>query len=128
MGCISFVAGGAVARADPDSVALHPGWRKAVALAYTARSWEEGASGEVVRQTHQQIAQDVRRLEPISPDSATYMNEVSIEKKLVLSSTDSGVLPLRRPCTNPILEGHSLGATIISCNPSSANMTPSRCL
>jgi len=74
----SFVAGGTVARADPDSVALHPGWRQAVALVDTSRSWQDGASGEVIRQIRQQIAQDVRRLEPISPGSATYMNEASL--------------------------------------------------
>jgi len=75
---INFVAGGAVARADPDSVALHPGWRQALALAYTVGSWEGGASGEVIRQVRQQVARDVRRLEPISPGSATYMNEASL--------------------------------------------------
>lgn len=75
---INFVAGGAVARADPESVALNPGWRKAVAHAYTADGWDSGASGEVVRQVRQRIAEAVKRLEPISPNSATYMNEASL--------------------------------------------------
>ncbi|KAJ3569435.1 hypothetical protein NP233_g5042 [Leucocoprinus birnbaumii] len=75
---INFVAGGAVARANPDSVALNPGWRKAVAMAYTADGWEDGASGEVVRAARQRVAEYVRRLDPISPDSTTYMNEASL--------------------------------------------------
>ncbi len=78
MGLHSFVAGGAVARTDPSSVALHPGWRKALALANTGGSWVAGDSAEVIRQARQQVAQSVRRLEPLSPDSAAYMNEVSI--------------------------------------------------
>ncbi|KAJ3570977.1 hypothetical protein NP233_g4058 [Leucocoprinus birnbaumii] len=75
---INFVAGGAVARANPDSVALNPGWRKAVAMAYTADGWEDGATGEVVRAARQRVAEYVRRLDPISPDSTTYMNEASL--------------------------------------------------
>ncbi|KAF9450811.1 FAD-binding domain-containing protein [Macrolepiota fuliginosa MF-IS2] len=75
---INFVAGGAVARADPDSVGLHPGWRKAVAHVWTSEGWEAGDSGDVVRQARQRVAREVRRLEPISPDSATYMNEASL--------------------------------------------------
>lgn len=89
LGFISSVAGGAVARADPDSVALHPGWRKAVALTTTISAWVEGDSGEVIRQARERDAQLVRWLEPISPDSATYMNEVSISSIMVFFSTEA---------------------------------------
>ncbi|KXN89767.1 hypothetical protein AN958_05307 [Leucoagaricus sp. SymC.cos] len=75
---INFVAGGAVARANPDSVALNPGWRQAVALVYTADGWNPGDSGEIVRQARQRVAEYVRLLDPISPASATYMNEASL--------------------------------------------------
>jgi hypothetical protein len=57
-------------------VALNPGWRKAVALVYTTGSWVPGASAEEVHAARQGVANDVRSLDPISPDSATYMNEV----------------------------------------------------
>ncbi|KAF9448105.1 FAD-binding domain-containing protein [Macrolepiota fuliginosa MF-IS2] len=73
-----LVAGGVVGRADPDSVGLNPGWRKAAALAVTVETWKEGASSSVVFEARQRIAEYVRRLEPISPDSATYMNEASL--------------------------------------------------
>jgi len=79
---ISFglIAGGAVARVDPDSVGLNPGWRKATAFAFTVETWEEGAPSDVVFQARQRIAEYVRRLEPISPGSATYMNEASLHE------------------------------------------------
>ncbi|KAF9450775.1 FAD-binding domain-containing protein [Macrolepiota fuliginosa MF-IS2] len=50
----------------------------AVMLAYTVETWTAGDSGDIVRQARQRIAQEVRRLDPISPDSATYMNEASL--------------------------------------------------
>ncbi|KAF9448149.1 hypothetical protein P691DRAFT_792871 [Macrolepiota fuliginosa MF-IS2] len=74
----NLLAGGAVARVDPDSVGLNPGWRKATAFALTFETWEEGAPSDVVFQARQRVAEYVRRLEPISPDSATYMNEASL--------------------------------------------------
>ncbi|KXN83406.1 6-hydroxy-D-nicotine oxidase [Leucoagaricus sp. SymC.cos] len=74
----NFVAGGAVSRVDPDSVGLNPGWRKAVALVYTAEGWNEGASSGEIQQARQRVAAAVPRLDPISPDSATYQNEASL--------------------------------------------------
>lgn len=76
-----------MARVDPDSVGLHPGWRKALAIAITISPWGEGDSGEIVRQARERDAQFVRLLEPISPDSATYMNEVSVKANYGLSET-----------------------------------------
>lgn len=74
----SFVAGGAVARAQPDSVGLNPGWRRGVALLYTAWIWDEGASVEVIEEAQRGVVRDVEALDWVSPDSATYMNEVRI--------------------------------------------------
>ncbi|KAF7777755.1 CAZyme family AA7 [Agaricus bisporus var. burnettii] len=75
---INFVAGGAVGLAEPDSVALNPGWRKAVAHVYTSGNWEEGTSAETIKEIQRGVARHVRALDPISPDSTTYMNEASL--------------------------------------------------
>ncbi|KAF9448104.1 FAD-binding domain-containing protein [Macrolepiota fuliginosa MF-IS2] len=52
----------------------------ASAFAFTAETWEEGASSDVVFQARQRVAEHVRRLDSISPDSATYMNEASLHE------------------------------------------------
>ncbi|EKM83321.1 hypothetical protein AGABI1DRAFT_69619 [Agaricus bisporus var. burnettii JB137-S8] len=77
---VHFVTGGAVGRVEPDSVALNPGWRKAVALVRTAGSWEEGTSAKAINRIQQGLAQDVTALDHISPDLATYMNEASLHE------------------------------------------------
>ncbi|KAF5349637.1 hypothetical protein D9756_008853 [Leucocoprinus leucothites] len=75
---INAICGGAVSRADPSSTGLNPGWRDAVGLVYTTGFWQEGASPEVIQAVRQQLVSDIHHLDPISPDSATYMNEASL--------------------------------------------------
>jgi hypothetical protein len=106
--CNSFVAGGAVARAHPDSVGLNPGWRKGVALLYTARLWVEGVSVAEIEEVRRGVAEDVRALDQISSDSATYMNEVGILFSFWSWSRLVYNFYHRRLCMNLILKSRSL--------------------
>jgi hypothetical protein len=71
------VAGGAASQIDPDSVAFHPSWRKALALIYISQSWDENASVNEIRAAQQQLIANTQILDTISTDSAAYYNEVS---------------------------------------------------
>ena len=72
-----LVAGGASSQIDPDSVAFHPSWRKALALIYISESWDENASVDGIRAAQQRLIDNTGILDTISTDSAAYYNEVS---------------------------------------------------
>jgi len=71
------VAGGAVSKPDPDSMALHPGWRSAVSHAWIAASWEDGADAATINGAIEQLRAETRILDQITTDSASYYNEGS---------------------------------------------------
>ncbi len=73
----SFVSGGAVLRVDPDSTGLVPAWRKSVGLIVAGPVWAEGTpSAEIDSMIKFFLYQLNEYLEPVSPDSGTYLNEV----------------------------------------------------
>jgi hypothetical protein len=118
-----------VARADPESVALNPGWRKAVAHVYVGEGWNPGDSGDIVRQARQRIARDVTLLDPISPDSATYMNEVRTgampsHKRVYILMFHTNY---RHHYMNPTSKNHFSEPIMVDCGISNGSTTPSPC-
>lgn len=78
---LSFVAGGAVSKVDPDSSGLNPAWREAVALVITGISWEEGTTSSQINRLRQGAAANLDVLDRVSVDSGTYFNEASLYEK-----------------------------------------------
>ncbi|KAM6495416.1 hypothetical protein JOM56_008122 [Amanita muscaria] len=78
---LSFVAGGAVSKVDPDSSGLNPAWREAVALVITGISWEEGTTSFQINRLRQSAAANLDVLDRVSVDSGTYFNEASLYEK-----------------------------------------------
>jgi len=72
------VAGGAVAKVDPDSAGLNPEWRKSIGELVASISWQEGASTADINALREVAASDLALLDTISPGSATYFNEVRV--------------------------------------------------
>ncbi|KAK2460205.1 hypothetical protein APHAL10511_007796 [Amanita phalloides] len=78
----SFVAGGAVTRADPDAVGVTPAWRDALGVLNGGSSWDEGASAAEIERLRQAALDELNNiLDKVSPDSGTYMNEASLYEK-----------------------------------------------
>ncbi|KAJ3569639.1 hypothetical protein NP233_g4921 [Leucocoprinus birnbaumii] len=73
---INAICGGAVSRINPSSAGLNPNWRKAVGEVYTTGAWADGTPASVIEGIRKQLIQDIHTLDPISPGSATYMNEL----------------------------------------------------
>ncbi|KAJ2912448.1 hypothetical protein MD484_g7967, partial [Candolleomyces efflorescens] len=80
VGGVLCVAGGNSARIDPDSVAFHPSWRKALALIYISESWDQNASVTEIRAAQQKLIDNTAILDTISSDSAAYYNEASLHE------------------------------------------------
>ena len=59
---------------DPDSVGVHPDWRKAVAHVYTLRKWNEGDSASVIEESKRRLRAYLDILSGLG--RATYLNEV----------------------------------------------------
>ncbi|KAF8157198.1 hypothetical protein B0H34DRAFT_789625 [Crassisporium funariophilum] len=74
------VAGGAVSRVDPDSMGLNPSWRKAVAHIYASVSWQEGATGDVIRAAQSSLKKSAAILDTLTTDSGSYLNEGSMHE------------------------------------------------
>jgi hypothetical protein len=70
------VAGGAVAKADPDSAGLNPAWRKALIHSVVAQTWKDGAPLSDILAAKEQVKKDTKVLEDLAPDSGSYFNEV----------------------------------------------------
>jgi hypothetical protein len=69
----SFVAGGAVSRADPDSVGVNPAWRKAILHIVAAVAWEDGQPVSEIRDAQQRLREMLNELEKVGDGS--YLNE-----------------------------------------------------
>ncbi|KAF8708480.1 hypothetical protein AX14_013585 [Amanita brunnescens Koide BX004] len=77
-----FVAGGAVARVDPDATGLNPAWREAVGLVTSGSAWKEGASAAEIESLRQAALDNLNSyLDKVSPNSGTYFNEASLYEK-----------------------------------------------
>jgi hypothetical protein len=73
-----MVAGGAVARVDPDATAIHPSWRSAIAVGITAITWPEGMSLSNINTIRNGFKQNVNVLATLAgPDAGSYFNEVN---------------------------------------------------
>ncbi|GJE99668.1 FAD-binding domain-containing protein [Phanerochaete sordida] len=72
------VAGGAVSRVDPDSVALNPAWRSALAHVVFSAGWADGASRSTIDATRSQIKQSEAALRALTPGGGAYFNEASL--------------------------------------------------
>ncbi|KAF7329138.1 FAD-binding domain protein [Mycena kentingensis (nom. inval.)] len=72
----NFVAGGVISTIDPDSVALHPYWRKALVSFGLAAVWDSStplAETEALQADLTARTQDLERL--VGRDAAAYFNE-----------------------------------------------------
>ena len=72
------MAGGAVAKINPDSAGLNPEWRKSIGELVTGIGWQEGASTADINVLRKAAASSLALLDTVSPGSATYFNEVRI--------------------------------------------------
>ncbi|ESK88031.1 fad binding domain-containing protein [Moniliophthora roreri MCA 2997] len=75
---LNHVAGGAVSRADPDSVGVNPAWRDAVAHVYATVGWPDGTSAAEIQSFRQQLRGYNDVLEALEPGAGTYLNEASL--------------------------------------------------
>ncbi|KAH7099500.1 FAD/FMN-containing protein [Auriculariales sp. MPI-PUGE-AT-0066] len=75
-GSFNFVAGGAVSTFDPDSVALHPYWRKALVSYGIGAIWNSTTSIEDANAIRANVTAMTKELERIvGEDAAAYTNE-----------------------------------------------------
>jgi hypothetical protein len=72
----SLVAGGQVARVEPDDTGLTPAWRNSLAYVTLGTGWKDGATKTQIDAARQLLIQDMKVLEGIAPDSGAYLNEV----------------------------------------------------
>jgi len=72
-----LVAGGAVARVDPDSTGLNPAWRKALVLTSAGFIWTDGMSSSEISALRAEFKQTMVKYESIAPNSGAYLNEAS---------------------------------------------------
>ncbi|RDB23754.1 hypothetical protein Hypma_009405 [Hypsizygus marmoreus] len=72
---INFVAGGAVAKVDPDSTGLNPAWRKALAHVLFTEEWAEGQPASYIREVRKRLQGRLKILDRVTPESGAYFNE-----------------------------------------------------
>jgi hypothetical protein len=72
----SFVAGGAVSKADPDSVGVNPAWRKAIVHITADAVWEEGQPLSDIRNAQQKVRDILNELDKVG--DGAYFNEARI--------------------------------------------------
>ena len=72
----SLIAGGAVAKADPNSTGLNPAWRKALIHTILGTAWDEGASSSVIEQQRDTLKRYTSVLNDLVPHAGAYLNEV----------------------------------------------------
>ena len=73
-----LVAGGAVAKSDPESTGLNPAWRKALIHIAAGAGWADGAPLEEIEAAKERVKDYTRALEKLAPNSGAYFNEVSL--------------------------------------------------
>lgn len=78
---MNFVAGGAVAKADPESTGLNPAWRKTFGEVYVTVGWPAGSSSSVVNLAVESLKNNTEIIDRLSVDSASYLNEGSLHEK-----------------------------------------------
>lgn len=61
-------------KVDPDSVGVHPDWRKALAVVIVAEWLEEGDSGSVIAEARSRLSAKLDILTGLG--RGTYLNEV----------------------------------------------------
>ncbi|KAF8621270.1 hypothetical protein AX15_007930 [Amanita polypyramis BW_CC] len=76
-----FVAGGAVSQFDPDSAGVNPAWRESVGMYISSITWPEGTPTTEINTLRQTAAANLALLDPLAPNSATYLNEASLYEK-----------------------------------------------
>ncbi|EAU82165.2 FAD binding domain-containing protein [Coprinopsis cinerea okayama7 len=74
----NIVAGGAVSQVDPESTGLNPAWRQAVAQIYVGEGWGDGYNLEEIERARERLKNGTDILDPISVDSAAYLNEAML--------------------------------------------------
>ncbi|KAF7791875.1 hypothetical protein EIP86_002899 [Pleurotus ostreatoroseus] len=75
-----LIAGGAVAKPDPNSTGLNPAWRKALVLYILWTAWDEGASSSVIEQQRDTLKRYTSVLNDLVPHAGTYLNEASLHE------------------------------------------------
>ncbi|KAI0094879.1 hypothetical protein BDY19DRAFT_988669 [Irpex rosettiformis] len=73
-----LVAGGAVAKADPDSAGINPARHKALVHTVAGHGWANDASLENIISAKEKVKGFTRSLERLSPASGAYFNEASL--------------------------------------------------
>ena len=79
-----MIGGGAVSKMDPDSVGVHPDWRKALAIIILSLPWQEGDSASTIAGVKKRLRDGLDVLSGLG--RGTYFNEVT--QVLILSSHD----------------------------------------
>jgi hypothetical protein len=74
---VSFIAGGTVSRANPESTGLNPAWRETIGQLVTGIGWPEGTPTSEIDDLRKGAAAELASLDTVSADSGTYFNEVS---------------------------------------------------
>lgn len=78
---MNFVAGGAVAKADPESTGLNPAWRKTLGEVYVTVGWPAGSPNSIVNLAVESLKNNTEIIDRLSVDSASYLNEGSLYEK-----------------------------------------------
>ena len=73
-----MVAGGAVAKSDPESTGLNPAWRKALIHTVAGAGWADDAPLVEIDAAKERVKEYTRALEKLAPNSGAYFNEVSV--------------------------------------------------
>lgn len=68
--------GGQTNQVDPHATGANPGFRTSVASFLTNELWADGTSSSTINQQVQQLKQNTQTIDPISTNSAAYMNQV----------------------------------------------------
>jgi hypothetical protein len=67
-----------VSKPDPESMGLNPAWRKALGHVLFTESWAEGQNVTEIQKAKQQVRDNVRILDTLTPESGAYLNEACI--------------------------------------------------
>ncbi|KAI0094878.1 FAD-binding domain-containing protein [Irpex rosettiformis] len=73
-----MVAGGAVAKVDPDSAGINPAWREALVHVATGQTWVDGTPLTEIVAAKERVKAYTLALENLAPGSGSYFNEASL--------------------------------------------------
>ena len=74
---LSFIGGGVVSLPHPDSAGLNPSWRNALAKVIVEVSMADAPATEGFLQQIDEMKQFALILDQLTPDSGSYLNEVT---------------------------------------------------